>query len=428
MEKAGVMLRITAQQCRNGHADCLNELILDTDKKGARNGNQHFGTGLDKDGKTALFEAARSGHTACLKPLVKAGADVNITDKWNTTALDEAIFNRHVDFVRELIAEGANVNTGGSGTAPILKSIKAGSIHCVEELLKAEADINVTDEDGNTPLMTAANVGNESVVQLLLDKGADVNLKNKKGETALYHAVDYFHEEFQKTQSTELSVEAEFLAAHTNIVYAILQGGASVNNNLTDLISEESLPPHILKMLGAAGMEFKEPKLFISEESLQDLARKSIRKHLKRIHQDENLYCTVPQLGLPPRLQSYLLFYTLQKTQTNRESKEKDLLLRAAKNDAEGVLSLLETGVDVNVQDENGMTALMLVSQNGQPNLVEKIATSGASVNIKANFGDTALIFATKQKQKRLHAKTFGIWSKPKHSGRGWFHSLDAFC
>ena len=53
----------------------------------------------------------------------------------------------------------------------------------VEEILKADINVNVTDEDGYTPLMAAANFPNEIIVNLLLNKGAEVNAKNNENKT-----------------------------------------------------------------------------------------------------------------------------------------------------------------------------------------------------------------------------------------------------
>ena len=61
--------------------------------------------------------------------------------------------------------------------------------------------------------------------------------------------------------------------------------------------------------------------------------------------------------------------------------------------------------MDVNVQDEKGMTALMTASQFGPVELGEELIKAGASVNIRSTFGDTVLIWATDKKQLKCVEK-----------------------
>ena len=285
----------------------------------------------------------------------------------------------------------------------LINLIKSGKFDFVEEILGADVDINVTDEDGYTALMAAVNFPNETIVNMLLSKGADINAKNNDGKTALYLSLTHCH--------AELQAEFEATSKHsfsTKIVYALLQAGAQLEETYADfsLTTSHVKPatimesnPFILKLLMAAGAELKETRLLEHDDSLQDLARKSIRKYLKQFYPDRNLYTTIPQLSLPQRLQAYLLFWTQQEVETNLTKEEKELLYNTIDRDTEGVLSLIQAGVDVNVQDEKGMTPLMLASQNGLVGLGAKLIEAGANMNIQSNSGDTALIHATKKNQ-----------------------------
>ena len=155
----------------------------------------------------------------------------------------------------------------------------------------------------------------------------------------------------------------------------------------------------ISKILLAAGAEFQEGSLFEWEDNLQGLARKSIRKYLKETYPERNLYTIIPQLGLPHKMQAYLLFYTQQEVETNLTKEEKELMYKASNKDTNGALCLIQAGVDVNVQDKRGMTPLMLASQAGHVDLVVKLIEAGANMNIQSNSADTALVYATKEEK-----------------------------
>ena len=96
-------------------------------------------------------------------------------------------------------------------------------------------------------------------------------------------------------------------------------------------------------------------------------------------------------------MHAYLLFYTIPNIKTNLTNDEKELMYRATNRDTDGVLSLIHKGVDVDVQDEKGMTPLMFAAQAGHVKLVVKLIEAGSNMNIQSNSGDTALIYATKK-------------------------------
>ena len=61
----------------------------------------------------------------------------------------------------------------------------------------------------------------------------------------------------------------------------------------------------------------------------------------------------------------------------------------------EVVKLLLESGADVNIKNNYGNTALIWASYNGHTEIVKLLLESGADVNIKNKFGNTALIQAS---------------------------------
>lgn len=64
-------------------------------------------------------------------------------------------------------------------------------------------------------------------------------------------------------------------------------------------------------------------------------------------------------------------------------------------NDWDGIARLIENGIDINIRDKEGMTALIYASWNGKTEIVKKLLHNGADVNSADNLGWTALMLAS---------------------------------
>jgi len=70
------------------------------------------------------------------------------------------------------------------------------------------------------------------------------------------------------------------------------------------------------------------------------------------------------------------------------------LLSAASKGHTNGAAMLIEHGVDVNLKDNDGMTALMWAAREGHIDTVAMLIDKGSDVNAKDNKGFTALTWA----------------------------------
>ena len=361
---------------------------------------------------SALAIAAQKDNRQLVKMLIDAGAEVEMYGEQNSPISIATILG-HTECLKELlVAHGKDLDCEAKpeNAIALILAVQLEKADSVEALLKSGADVNVKDGLGNTPLMTAIKLGSTPILQILINHGADVNAENNKGETALYLAVTLSHVEYERMQSKDqnkikhILIEEVLFEGTSVMVYMLLRGGAHLQETKSGLnpctvhLKSEKIKnpnPTVLKLLDAAGSKKKTRELS-TVILLQDYVQDFIREHLKQAHPEKNLYFTVPQLGLPQLLKSRLLFDVVQKYNLVPSTAEKKLLWKIKEGDIENAQHLINTGVDVNVQDENDMTPLMIASQAGHTELVEQLIKVGADVNLGNSSGDTALIYAFK--------------------------------
>src|SRR6478736_8000661 len=164
------------------------------------------------EGETALMTVARTGSVEAAKALIKAHANVNAVEQWRgQTALMWAAAQGNPEMVRLLIKSGAKVDTISAirdwdrkvtaeprpqnrppgGFTALLLAAREGCAPCAQELVKARADINLTNPENITPLLMAILNARFDTARALIEAGADVNRWDVWGRAPLYSAIDY---------------------------------------------------------------------------------------------------------------------------------------------------------------------------------------------------------------------------------------------
>ena len=144
----------------------------------------------EADGTTALHWAVHRDDLETVELLIRAGADVSVTNDYDVTPLSLACSNGNADVVEKLLNAGANPEARTAGETVLMTAVRTGSVDAVKLLIAQGADLSATElESGQTMLMTAAAEAHPSLVQLLIARGADVHARSVVGFTPLIFAI-----------------------------------------------------------------------------------------------------------------------------------------------------------------------------------------------------------------------------------------------
>ncbi|KAL8055142.1 hypothetical protein ABFX02_04G037400 [Erythranthe guttata] len=128
----------------------------------------------DSKGMTSLHYAAEKDNRELMRMLLLRGAEIESNSVLGTP-LQCAASRGNVDSVRFLLGHGAKPNPVSLlSHSPLVSAISSRSFQCLELLLKAGANPNISS-CGVSPLVCAAMIGNARVVKSLLSAGANPN-------------------------------------------------------------------------------------------------------------------------------------------------------------------------------------------------------------------------------------------------------------
>ncbi|XP_066218645.1 cortactin-binding protein 2 isoform X2 [Saccopteryx leptura] len=165
-----------------------------------------------EDGHSALYSAAKNGHTDCVSLLLNAEARVDAADKNGFTPLCVAAAQGHFKCVELLIAYDADVNhAADGGQTPLYLACEKGNKECIKLLLEAGADRSVQTRDGWTPVHAAVDAGNVDSLNLLMYHRAPALRNSLNEEEAKSDVFDLDHREESAEGPTRPALPADLL-------------------------------------------------------------------------------------------------------------------------------------------------------------------------------------------------------------------------
>jgi len=305
---------------------------------------------------TALYMAAKIGHTEIVELLIERGAKPDLRPGGRfETALHWAAERGHGRVVQALIRGGAkpNATTRNYSTALILAAGR-GHSDIVEFLAKNGADVTHKNRRGTTALIALAASGTPRSIRILLEKGADPNHKNRYGRSALYNA--------RRNRSS-------------TVLQMLLLKGAQIGgdtNKIFDLAIRRG-DPKLVALLLKKGLD----------PNSQD---RNARTLLMKAADSGNAEIVTLLAGQGANINAknrggY--------TALHRAISGKNLNVARI---------LLARGARVNSQSKHGVTPLMQAASSGSLEALELLLRQKARIGLREGHGDTALFFAVNKK------------------------------
>lgn len=337
------------------------------------------------DGETVLMVTARSGNAEAVRALLDHGADVNATESYRKqTALMWAAAERHTDVVRLLLAHGADWKLMSSyretklpklsaassitpfsrgGMTAFLFTAREGDLETAKVMLDAGVDINQTDIDNASGLVVSIMNKKYTFAKFLLDRGADPNVTDVKGRAALYAAVDMRNEDWSAMPNRKLEDSYPSLT----LIQDIIARGAKVNAPLT-----KNLP-------GRSGMDSGDTTLDEGTTPFMRAARSG----------DAATMRILLKAGADPSLKTRdgsnaLMFAAgVGYRDKNTTGTEAEAL--------EALKVCIDQGMDINVANTKGETALHGAASRGADSIVKYLVAHGAKLDAKTGRGFTPM-------------------------------------
>jgi ankyrin repeat protein len=397
---------------------------------------------LGPEGETPLMLVARTGNLDAIRLLLDHHADVNAKDKLRgTTALMWATEQGHPDAVKLLVEHGASVSAAtnidtrnarnnlantvtqrlrssfgvlgqrgpgndgtpprpdgaaapkapaaavkndpptqpngedevvsffrrpakkdGGGLTPLVYAARENCIECAKTLVEAGADVNQRTSYGWTPLLVATQNRHYKLAEYLLEHGANPNMPNNGGWTPLYLATDN-----RNIEGGDYPVRPPDMD-HLDFIKLLIAKGANVNARICGV---ESKPDK------CSGDSTETRTNFTMQWLFEDGATPFLRAAQSG---DVTLMKLLLEHGADPKIFTAHNVTPLAVAAgigwvegvTFEWSPEENL---------EAVKMCLDLGLDPNVADDEGRTALHGAAHKGRLEVIQLLADHGADLN-----------------------------------------------
>lgn len=335
-------------------------------------------------GETLLMMFAAAGDYENFERVVNKGGNIWQKDNDGKTLLMYAAEGGNQRVIDYLIFKGDNLAARDKfGRNVLTFAAQAGKADAVKYLADRGVDISAEDDTGKAVIMYAAEKGYSDVVNVLVNMGESASRADKDGRTVLMYAVKGGNLAAVETLLMKgVDVNAVDNQRKPVLSYAI-EGG---NEKIVQQLTKQGANPYAADERGYTAM------MYALEAGREDL--------FKQVH----------------------LFDATTRTKAKENGKTIGIMAAEGGNVDLIKLVLKEYRATINMQDNDGVTFLMLLAGDGRPDALREAFDRGGDVQIVDHNGKTALMYAA---ERNVGVNVVSVLKKMQQSGLPRINAAD---
>ena len=399
------------KQIQNDNSKYLNEVFDDNSyKKYVFSSKFKEGNYILRNSPPLISVCAYMKAIKCLTLMIENDSDLNLKDEKGLTLADFAVASRSIEVINllakkitynhalayaaslgyddiceylldDLKVDGNKINSFGQNALHL--AAMSGNADTIAVLIDHNVcDINEKDNEGNTPILLATKKNNLGALKYILTcHGVDPNVENNKGETLLHFAAQIYNTDvaqlvfgvYGKAKKMDMKqwdfFTLDCYAIENDLDLEDIDIGDDDNNNKTN---QESQQPSAFN-IDIKTKDGDTPLMYAAAAG-----------------------CT----------QTFSLFMTKGASLYEQNYNNQTCLhLAVLSKDIEMVKQVLKANViDINIQDKDGNTSLMLSVKNQTNDITELLLTTQKQidVNLIDKEGDSCLHVSARLKNAKI--------------------------